>query len=693
MQEEDLAEEALAALRAITVRLSHGLDSATPQSPLARYLKPITKECNEQLHEPQHKQAKPAGQILSSLATASAVAFSLIIKATVAPLLTLYQDTDGIAKERALLEVLVQLFDSALDVFGTWMSPQPYHSADNPLDPFRDRLFELFSQALMSTAQEEVSFRVVALRGLLRLAKLRKYLEESEIGMAVQYFDEIVLAEESNGRDDLKNEAIQALVDISKVKPKMIMDITFPAFLSKLPDADEHGRRDYIVTLEGLARLSVEKAIFDTLVRRLLNKLDVVLASSVSPAYPQAILSALLYVLSRRELVKDPNLNSYYEKIVVRLTRKTVLSTAEDGTVTALNDESVMEVLGRLACRIVRALDQQKRKSVAAQIYALFTAEHEFKPIPFRTDSTGPQRRTMILSVYLMAGVDRDVSSRHTPENAFADLTQAALPYADSQNSNANPLLEDLVRLALGEDASSTRLAILRQIALISNKFLPARDTSVASNILLRDHTGLLHAAKLSQSSVRVIFWIARALILRLDSTDKTLDQLLNLLRDPSYGSAAARGFGLLLAPDEVLTKENGAIIRLLVKQKVFNICAGRIATLFRSADTAVKPNYLIALSGLLRHIPSEVIMPEIDTLLPLLLQSLDLQEAEVKIATVETLTVIAHENPKAVEGHISSLISRLLKCATETQVNIPVSRRPSLTPHPPPHQYHLPQS
>ncbi|KAI9864502.1 MAG: hypothetical protein M1830_006086, partial [Pleopsidium flavum] len=317
MQEEDLAEEALVALRAIAVQLSQGLASATPQSPLAQYLRPITKECNEQLHEPQHKQAKPAGQILSSLGTASAVAFTLIVKATVAPLLTLYQDTDGIAKQRALLEVLIQLFDSALEVFRTWMSHQPSSSTDNPLDPFKDRMFELFSQALMSTASEEVSFRVVALRGLLRLAKLRKYFEESEIGMAVQYFNEIVLTEEPTGRDDLKNEAILALVEISKSKPKLIMDITFPAFMSKLPDTDEHRQRDYIVTLEGLARLSVEKAIFDTLIRRLLSKLDVVLSSTTSPAYPQAIISALLYVLSRRDLVGDPNLGNYHEKIVV----------------------------------------------------------------------------------------------------------------------------------------------------------------------------------------------------------------------------------------------------------------------------------------------------------------------------------------------------------------------------------------
>jgi len=410
MQEENLAEEALAALRAIAVRLSSDSTSATTQTTIAQYMRPITKECNEQLHEPQHKQAKPAGKILSSLAAASAVAFNLVIKATVAPLLTLYQDADGIATQRALMEVLVQLFDSALEVFGSWTSFQVYPMIENPLNPFKDRLFELFSQALMSTAKEEISFRVVASRGLLRLAKLRNYLEESENGMVVQYYNEIVLTEDGTGRDDLKNEAIQALVEVSMSKPKLIMDITFPAFMSKLPDTDEGGQNDYIVTLEGLARLSVEKAIFDTLIRRLLNKLDVVLSSNTSPAYPRAILSALHYVISRRKLDGDPNLQNYYNKIVVDLIRRTVSTTTGEGSLTVLNDESVMEILGCLANLLIRALDEDRRRLVAQLIYTLFTDKNEFTPVPFRTDATTPQIQTMVLSTYIMAGVQRDVS-------------------------------------------------------------------------------------------------------------------------------------------------------------------------------------------------------------------------------------------------------------------------------------------
>ena len=413
VQEEDLADEALVALRAIAVKLSQGLTSTDPKTPLARYLRPVTKECNEQLQEPQHKQAKPAGQILSSLGTASPVAFYLIVKAAVAPMLTLYQDAGGIAKQRAILEIFVPILDSGLAIFGTPSSTDPFPEVENPLDAFKDRLFELFSQALMGTAKEELSFRIVALKGLLRLCTLRKYLQDNEIGLAVQWLDEIVLLDDSNGRDDLKNEAIRALVDISKIKPRLIMDITFPAFMAKLPDASPSENKDYTITLEGLAQLSVEKAISDTLVRRLLNRLDAVLQHDGPPAYPQAMLSTLQYVLSRRDLANDVNLSSYHEKIVVGLIRRAALASVGHGPETALNDETTMSILGRLANLVVRALDSHKQASVAAQIYTLFTNDDEFRPIPFSLESTKlteEHKVTLILSTFLMAGIGREVS-------------------------------------------------------------------------------------------------------------------------------------------------------------------------------------------------------------------------------------------------------------------------------------------
>ena len=62
--------------------------------------------------------------------------------------------------------------------------------------------------------------------------------------------------------------------------------------------------------------------------------------------------------------------------------------------------------------------------------------------------------------------------------------------------------------------------------------------------------------------------------------------------------------------------------------------------------------------------------MPEISTLLPLLLQSLDLPETDVKAATIETLGIILVESPEAVEEHMASLVSRLLKAAAATAID-----------------------
>jgi len=411
VQEEDLAQEALVSLQAIAIRLSRGLQTVDPKTPLARYLRPITKECNEQLQEPQHKQAKPAGQILSALGIASPVAFFLIVKAVVPPLNTLYQDADSIAKQRTLLEVLIQLLDSAIAVYGTPSIPAPSTTIENPLEPFKDRLLELTSQALMSTAADEVSFRVVALKALLRLCLLRKYLQENEIGMAVQYFDEIVLSEDPGGKEDLRKESIKALVELSRIKPNLIMEITFPAFMAELPDSSPLDNSEFLITLEGLAQLSVEKFVSDTLIRRLLNKLDIVLKSEGTPKYPQAILSTLQYVLSQRDLAQDPNIDSYHEKIVVGLINRVVLASAGCSSTMALNEDSTLEILGRLVTLIVRALDEHKQASVALQIYSLFVDEGTFAPVPFSENRPNLQRSSMILSTALMAGVRSSVGS------------------------------------------------------------------------------------------------------------------------------------------------------------------------------------------------------------------------------------------------------------------------------------------
>lgn len=234
------------------------------------------------------------------------------------------------------------------------------------------------------------------------------------------------------------------------------------------------------------------------------------------------------------------------------------------------------------------------------------------------------------------------------------------------------------MELAQAENVAAIRNAILRQIGLLINKFFTTEQTSYATELLWDKDALLLQALLLddgsggliegrggTENSIRTTFWISKSLVLRLAHTEKVLDRLLALLSIPNHGVHCARGFGLLLAPDAALSKENGAQIRLLAKQRVFNFCVPKIAKGFRSVDTSLKSNYLIALSGILKYVPTDILMTEIETLLPLLLQSLDLNDQDVRAATIESIIIISQESPTAVEGHISSLINRLLNSTT----------------------------
>ena len=401
-QDEDLTEDALRAVGAIAECLSRDESKAGSRA-LERYLGLITAECNKQLQEPQAKQAKPVGQLLGTVAGASLSAFVEVVKAVLPPLLTAFQDASSIGKQRALLSVVNRLLDAAIKLYGAWGSLSPYPEQPSPLEPFKDELFQMLSRALMASGKDETSLRLVAIRGLLRLAELRDSLTDDEIGMIVQYLDDLLLDTDIQDEEELKNEAISALTEISRFRSRFILDITFPAFLATLPDQDRGASRRYVSSLEVLARLSVGDHIFEVLVRRLLHKLDVVLPNGSTAEYVSVILSTLLYVLSQRQLQKDQQLGAYYDKLVVGLFKRVVEPLQNHGSLTTLNDESVLHVVGKLAVAIGRALPEDRQYETANNIYALYTPG--YSSLDGAQASTVERRRTIMLSTYLVASI------------------------------------------------------------------------------------------------------------------------------------------------------------------------------------------------------------------------------------------------------------------------------------------------
>lgn len=465
---DDLADEALKTLQAIATQLSH--DALTLQTlertPLFRFVELVSKECVKHLYEPQQKYAKQSGQIIGKVAGGSPFAFHLIIKGVFPQLVTLVQDTSAIAKKKELLEVFNRVLDARLELI------QAEESSDFPsfgildavsescavgtvayggLTFFRDALFEMLALTLTNSPPQETSIRVTAVRGLLKLIKLPNFLAPIEVGMIIQHFDKLVLDKDNTG-DDLREEAVLALQEVAKLYPQEITDITFSSFLGALPEVltSDKEAKDYLPILEALARIGSNDHLFPVFVRRLNNKLDDVVRKSTSQAYAHTILAGLLYAIRHREATSrvnttnlsgqdgharssSPQQQTQYYNLVRHLYRYvTALSIYTEGpyqeqlyvkerafeTVHGLMypDDNFLNLVGKIGMTAVRSMGAEDQIWAASQIFTLFAEfpSEEAEATVRQTQSnltyaTLTQKRTLTLSMHLLAGLHREV--------------------------------------------------------------------------------------------------------------------------------------------------------------------------------------------------------------------------------------------------------------------------------------------
>lgn len=665
VQEEDLAVDALNGLAEIAKTLSQGTEG-----PLNAYLRPITKECNEHLEDAPTKQSEASARILRKVAGASAGVNKIILTGVIPRMFELYQTADTLAKRRGLLEVLTHLIRANTEVYGDWRSigtagEQP---PANGLVEFRDHVLIVLLNGLQTAPVKEVSFRLVCLDGLLQLAKVRQLLSDDDIGRIIDLFDTIVIKEESYGKDEVKSAAINGLVEIAHQKPQVIVDKAFPAFLAELPDSDADGSKEYVPVLEAFAKLAGEEKVFDTVVLRLKNKFGAAVAQKASSTYIAALLSALLYALNQgaKQLEEDPESASYYQDIALPLLQRT--SSTDSSHPEAFNDETILDLVGRICNVIIRPRSVELQNQVIPELYTLFRKTPQDRLPPFKVDTPPEQTKTMIVSTHLLASFRKD----------------AVLPF------ELELLISSLVDFSQQPQLSNpVRSASLRQISLLLNKYVPTTNFKKGSeaSFPVSLFMPLFKPESLNPNRIRIIFAFLKALLLCNAPILSTLyPSLLQFLSDTTHGLTVARAFTTLLQPDDLLTKPNHASINGLHKQKAFAMLVPSITAGVRTAPAEMKPNYLIALSGILRWTSFDIVVEEIAALVPLLLQSLDLRGEEVvKEAAIGTLDSIIREKPKLVEEHVGSLIARLLDNTTPKPSRTPQQGKtavsePSLT-------------
>ncbi|KAF1829812.1 hypothetical protein BDW02DRAFT_634157 [Decorospora gaudefroyi] len=647
VQEEDLAQEALTALAAIAGTLSQG----TPAS-LNAYLKPIIKECNEHLEDAPTKQSEASARFLKNIANVSHQVTSILLAGVLPNLFLLFQTADTMAKRRGLLQVLVQLVKANIDVYGDWrtIGPGGEQVGSNSLAQFRDQALDVMLSGLETAPRKEVSFRLVCLDGLIHLSKARGLLSDEHVARIIQLLHTIIIHEESYGKDEVKEAAINGIIDIAHQKPQVVVEKAFPAFLAQLPDTDADGSNSYSTVLEAFAKIASEEQVFDTVILRLKNKFSAAMQQGASSTYIIALLSAMLYALNKgqHKLSQSTESSTYYNDIALPLIRR--VSSSDASHLTAFNNETTLDLVGRICNLIIRSLPTEQQNSVATELYTLFRDTPQAELPPFNTNASVEANKTIILSTHLLASLRKEATLP-----CELRLLVSSLANYVQQPSLSHPV----------------RSASLRQMSLVINKYYTSAALKTCMDPLIADFD-LLNPEKLDPPRIRIIFACLKGIVLRSSPALNTLyPTLLSLLSHPKYGSTVAQGFTTLLQPDDLLTKENHCQILGLHKHKTFALLVPNITSAFRDADQATKPNYLIALSGALRWMPFDIVVEDVGQLVTLLLQSLDLKGVDVvKEAAIGTLTSTLMEKPGVLEEHCGALISRLLGNATVSKGN-----------------------
>lgn len=161
----------------------------------------------------------------------------------------------------------------------------------------------------------------------------------------------------------------------------------------------------------------------------------------------------------------------------------------------------------------------------------------------------------------------------------------------------------------------------------------------------------------------RLLAWVAKAAMQRgLPNADALFDAILEAIEAGGSRGGAAAGQCKILFVDNL----HLPVRKPLYKQKYFTKALARVVPGFsnRQISNEQRAVFLSALGGLLKGLPQGALLNSAATIMPLLLQALDLPDTSALQETLSTFQLLIQIDSSIVEQHLGSLIPSLLKIA-----------------------------
>ncbi|GJJ69980.1 DNA repair/transcription protein MET18/MMS19 [Entomortierella parvispora] len=663
---DELEQVALNTLQVITTELSMGVSMGGTNDPVEKFLRPIITDCMTQLQKPELKLAKPSGKILKACAMASDPACTAITLATIPTLLSQYTTSEQSTRKKALLDVLLDFLEASRVLYGTAGQPTE-HDSDfvTPLLTFKDRFFELFTNALLSS-NEYNALRLAGVKGLHGMILLREFLSETEISYAVQYFVRIVLEDPDS---ELQETALESLASLALIMPGVVRSMALPAFFEMLPTTQNDMEVDTVVQrkspeyiLNAVTKIGMEPTLFADVVPQVLEKIDQVSAdfNGSSTTYPIALLTTLLVLLRSKAERKHADLPQYLSNLVPQLIGKCIAPTlTQDDADHIMKNAEILEVVAGITRVVMVHVETAAQNEFVKSIFNIFV-HGDLAIVPAYQANAGD------VAFSPLSAIGR-VSQQNTA-TLFSTVIDGCRQQTTLPVENLQQFTGSLVEVAIKTANVTQRTALSKAVATILNKYNKANvlESFIGQTLIPELHLIIRQeqaSFEAREAALIMYTWITKALVLSTNSLGYDMTgELMNIFAVPRLGKIAADGFNLVIGEQrDVLTKETFAVLRLLYKQRFFNYCIPVLVKGFESSKDEVRHNFLIALSHVLRNIPKQVLLTELPPLLPMLVHSLSFPDPELKSSTIETFQIITKDAPGLMADHLSTLTPLLI--------------------------------
>ncbi|XP_029418899.1 MMS19 nucleotide excision repair protein homolog isoform X3 [Nannospalax galili] len=655
---ERVEAEGLAALHSLTACLSRSVLRADAEDLLNSFLSNILQDCRHHLCEPDMKLVWPSAKLLQTAAGASARACDHITSNVLPLLLEQFHKHSQSNQRRTILEMILGF----LKLQQKWS----YEDKDErPLSGFKDQLCSL---VFMAITDPSTQLQLVGIRTLTVLGAQPDLLSSGDLELAIGHLYRLSFLEEDS--QSCRMAALEASGALASFYPGAFSSYLLPKLAKELQRdvTREHGPNKcsrHLLCLQALSAVSTHPSIVKETLPLLLQHLWQANKGNVVIGFNDiiAICQSLQQVAEKCH--RDPDSCWYFHETALPCLFALAVqaSMPEDSSVlrkVLLEDEVLAALASVISTATIHLSSELAAQSVTRIVPLFLDGNISFLPEnsfpsrfqPFQ-DGCSRQRRLVVLLMAFVCSLPRNVE--------IPQLTQ---------------LMRELLELSCCPGCPFSSTAAAKCFAGLLNKHPAGQQLDEFLQLAVDTVEAGLGAGSSRSQAFTLLLWVTKALVLRYHPLSSCLTaRLMGLLSDPELGPAAADGFSLLMSDcTDVLTRACHADVRIMFRQRFFTDNVPDLVQGFHAAPQDVKPNYLKGLSHVLNRLPKPVLLPELPTLLSLLLEALSCTDSVVQLSTLSCLQPLLLEAPQIMSLHIDTLVTKFLNLSSSPSMAVRIA-------------------